>query len=1299
MRHSQVLIWAMAVLVSDVILLAGNALETIRKEVAEGDSVVFECDLDYDSNKKFYWVQDLQGGDLRLIIERFQNSTDLLSAYRNRTDITLEGPDGTSLKIGSVRRTDKATNGSYYECQQLEGDERKTRYELYVTYPPDPPRNIQVHGGRLYSFNISCTAGDPGGLTQKLCLKQLQVGKNVSICKEDIDRGEDVQFSVEGLNHNTTYQVCVYAENQLGSSGCGQASVVKVTTEAIGQFYASVRLLNVPFTSSDPNHQTNRDLVNRMNKTLIALLQPSHPDLTVEVTEIQKGSVIVTMLFKGVQKEMETINATLKQAVTGGDLARIGVDPHYFYTFYHRKSDTPTRLWWIAIVVVLVLVVLVAVGVLLVYCRRKNKKKEVTNMAEHMPTCFEGGDIKKLTERMKDSKICIVHGQFGIGKSYAVMNYVQAKTKSYVTWFIGYTSNDFSGAIKKEQTGLSLKTVREKLLAFVEELKESGRPVNIKQGETDISKICEALKASKSECLLVFDDVQDINVIPRQLLNPWPELTVLITTMDETMGQHPDASHIPCLKMNGFSSHSSPDQEGPSDAVSFLRLGREDNVFMQTEESLLKDLANQFACLPLGLSLAKSHILDSGTSVQEYLDHLHQQRNAMGRGNKDLSEPEENIFAAVQLLLNHRMNEVSRQVFQLMAFLMPNNIPTAFLAEAYWHLRGRGANIDEFVKAVRKLSLGEVTEDKTTKMRMMTIHQLTRRAILDMVTDADQTQMIHALVKAFLALLIKDTRETRVGAFVSQLLPHLLFLLEHHPALSLETILSVDKSNNPLLTALIRLHEVICYLYCQQRYPKGAKQHATKAKRLCYHLCEDLRGPSKDIKKVCGMLMEEGQTRFQQDVYGQTVTRQLITSSNIDVLKLKVPQSVTVLVTLASMVERFQTLSKEQYRRLITHGAALPDDKVQAAYLIELVVSVFYTSGRILFYLHGDDRKKYFDTASKELHFSHELSREFASNTDVHLLNEMLSKRAGILYLRKETWPSKEDPNKVKSSQEQKKDLKEVIKGYNKLIEDRNCYFEYGILKKFPKQDNFNAMFCYRSIVDCYKRLTKLASSTPKDRQGFIRGHNANADKMIEYAEKQGTRVDQQGPIIDGIELLPEVYNMRAQFIIDMYAAGFKDELPEDDRLQSAACWAKKALSIVSCKPLHKAKANQLLASVFIKAYEHQEELHFDHEDIEVTDETTQLIRNRHHPNNSDMLKQAGEHLQKSKEIYKEFPNATADISENNKLVEKLSEYEQKEAPRQAQQIPSQEALAATGGGGVRDPTSIEMDILPLRKN
>eukprot|EP00058_Branchiostoma_floridae_P002968 XP_002588456.1 hypothetical protein BRAFLDRAFT_63405 [Branchiostoma floridae] len=1117
---------------------------------------------------------------------------------------------------------------------------------------PDPPTDIEIHRVRLYSFEVSCTAGNRCDLAQTLCLKHL--GKNRSIsCREDVDQGEEVQFHVAGLNHSTQYQLCVYAVNQLGSSGCGQDSVVMVTTEAIGQFYADLRLLNVPFVSSDHNDQRNRELVNRINKTLSDLLQPSHPDLTVEVTKMREGSVIVTVLFKGVQKEMDTIKGTLKKAVTGGDLAHIGVDRHYFYTFDQRGADTSTAVWISILVAVVIIVTTTAVS-LLAYCKSKKRAKEVTNVPESTPY-LESEDFKKLSEKMSGSSICIVHGQLGIGKSQAVMKFVeqfQAKTKSYVSWFIGHT--DFSDSITNKETGLSEETVSEKLLELVEELKDSGRPVDIKEGEKDVAKICKALKASKTKCLLVFDDVQDMSVIPRQFLAPWPEMTVLITTMDETLATGSNFPEIPRLKMNGFS---------PSDVESFLTLGDNDSVFTKTNKALLKELANQFANLPLGLSLAKSHILDSNTSVREYLHHLEQHKTAMGRENQHLSEPERNIFAAVQLLLIHRMDEVPRQVLQIMAFLMPNNVPTAILKEAYWHFSsGRELNIDEFIKAVRKLSLIQVTEDKKTEMRMLTIHQLTQRAVFDMLKKEKQLEekMIHALVKAFLVLFIKDTREIRVGAFVSNLLPHLLSLLRH-PYLSIEKVLSKDDSKHPQLTALIRLYEVLCYLYCQQRRPDQAKSAAEKAKMLCKHLCKDL--PSHDITNVYGMLKNMGLEQFQEDIYGKTVTRQVITSSNIDVLKLKVPKDVTD--TLALMAKSFQALNEELYSSLIRHGVALNSDKIKASYLIELVVSVYYTSGRILFYLQGDRRREYFATARSDLYFSHNLSKKFASDTQIHLLNEMLSNRAGILYLLKEMSDNPQD---------QKNGLLKVIAGYNELMKDSNDYFEYGILKKV-QQDKFHAMFCYRSTVDSYKRLAKLASSS-EERRKFIQDHDTNAEKMIEYAEKQGTK-DQHGRVIDGLELLPEVYNMRAQFIIDMYAAGFKDDLPECDRLESAAKWANHALGIGSCKPLHKAKAYLLLASAFVFAYEHKEALSSEHEEdskegreVEVVDDREQLIP-KSVSDNSDVLTQADGYLKKSIDIYKDNPNETSDIGKANSLVEKIQKYEEeKEAAKQAQVRP-----------------------------
>ncbi|CAH1247957.1 RIPK1 [Branchiostoma lanceolatum] len=112
----------------------------------------------------------------------------------------------------------------------------------------------------------------------------------------------------------------------------------KVYGSDIGQFYATLRIVNVLFTSRDPNDPSNRDLVNMIKEKVNKLLRPRHRDLTMEVTDIREGSVKVTVLFRGVQKEMETIKGTVEKAVTRGNLADIGVDPYYFHTFEHRPK-------------------------------------------------------------------------------------------------------------------------------------------------------------------------------------------------------------------------------------------------------------------------------------------------------------------------------------------------------------------------------------------------------------------------------------------------------------------------------------------------------------------------------------------------------------------------------------------------------------------------------------------------------------------------------------------------------------------------------------------------------------------------------------------------------------------------------------------------------------------------------------------------------------------------------------------------------------------------------------------------
>ncbi|XP_035659281.1 nephrin-like [Branchiostoma floridae] len=150
----------------------GVAVTTKRLVVQEGQSVEFPCDLRYYTGRDFYWVRVRP--DVTVILKRTADSPldefILRNQYRNRTDIRLKGPNGTTLQM-VVRREDEATNGVYIECQQpqsLQEDKRKTRYELVVTLPPDPRApTITGYNGEFLesgsSLTLTCvsTGGKP----------------------------------------------------------------------------------------------------------------------------------------------------------------------------------------------------------------------------------------------------------------------------------------------------------------------------------------------------------------------------------------------------------------------------------------------------------------------------------------------------------------------------------------------------------------------------------------------------------------------------------------------------------------------------------------------------------------------------------------------------------------------------------------------------------------------------------------------------------------------------------------------------------------------------------------------------------------------------------------------------------------------------------------------------------------------------------------------------------------------------------------------------------------------------------
>ncbi|XP_066268448.1 uncharacterized protein [Branchiostoma lanceolatum] len=786
------------------------------------------------------------------------------------------------------------------------------------------------------------------------------------------------------------------------------------------------------------------------------------------------------------------------------------------------------------------------------YTRLNPSTSSISNVPLPSPGYFETDDLKRLAEKVDKKNVVFVHGPSGSGKTEAaskIAESFQLKNPSHLTWFFGGTKDDHEG--------LSEASVGEDLRDLAKDLEQ---PTDRESALADI--VYDALNALASngvKILLIFDDVQNVSVIPREFLrNLKGVMKIIITTRDSNLHNHnghPFASHT----MRRFS-----DEE----AVAFMN---PDGASVVEDRSKILELAKHFDGRPLGLSLARSHLMASGANFTER--YLRELRGRMeGYADAQLSTPEERVYKAVQLSVTQRMGEIEGTMLKMAGFLMQNNIPIPILDHAYKIQFGTDPSSDEFVKALKSLSLGKIQEDKRSciggAIRILSVHRQTQAALKHMISEEETCEMLEALIKAFVVFFNKDTRGCQASVCNYRLLPHVEVLLGH-------PMIGMIREKTEFQPALARLYDVVAFLYIQRQQPQKASEMTQRAKEMCNKIYPSLEHEVLD-DRACFELVQIGEKIYENDEYAKRMRRQLLTYPNIKVLRseLKDREQPKLLRNISLNAKHWEPLEKKQIQKLVKEGAAQTKASLKSSFLLELVANVYNTSGQHALCLTGKEKEEALKDAEEDFALSMKLSDYLAKQFELFILNKMLCRRDGTLLLLQE--PS------GKTVDQQKKDLHKAIAGYRELFQDPTDYFENGILKK-TDQDDYHAMVCFRFMVQCYRKLIPLAA-TDKERQDLIDHHNESADKMVKFAEEY-KGYDDDGNVVEVFKALPEVYVMRGEFLLEMCEQGLKSGSLKA-AVKEAKTWFSKALKVHSVTPQQSAKAHLGMANAYLILYE-----------------------------------------------------------------------------------------------------------------
>ncbi|XP_078665787.1 uncharacterized protein LOC144908132 [Branchiostoma floridae x Branchiostoma belcheri] len=1163
----------------------------------EGGSVDLTCDPVYDDHEILFWevIQGTTGFTIVLVKEPGKETEIHEKRYAKR--LLLQ--NGNNLRISNLNRDDDSVDSTdphfvgTYRCSQGTAG---TQWILRVRRGPEPPTDLAVTAVRLYSVEVEVTGGHDGLEQQSLCVwyreqgtEEWKKGKGENSCKNGVDKGQEITLRSTLPNANTPYQICVVAQNRVNSSRCEDAYIQQATTDSLASFNATIRLPSEPYKSPDPNNRENQELVSRIINSINTALKPTHPDLEVEVIQFREGSVLADLKMSVGQREVQHVKDDFVSDVRSQRLTDIDVDKNFILIENEippvQDDTSPQETDLLAKVLLpiaslAVIAVIAGVAAYLLYQRStyfegaadtmevaiamalqalRELTKDDANLSILLPTppatekpisnvrapdtgFHKSADCKSIVAKVEKASSLVVSGPTGSGKTQGILAYAQEfakKNEDSVMWFFGRSEN--------EEKGLTKETVL-----------EQGRDLANKLGEGNLTpeelpnKIMESLQSRQGKSLLIFDDVTATSGVSAAYLATNEKVAVFIVTRSSNLDLN-----LPEHKMEGF-----PDE----DVLYFFKRQDERSleIFKETSDEDLLKLGKHFGNLPHGLTLARSYLLSSRTSVKGYLRQLEERSSGV---SGELKEHEKAVYGAILTSMEDRMSRSSQDMLKFTAVLSQDRIPVFILSKALEIASGEEPDKDEFIREVGELSLARVEgrQEEWIDGRMISVHQQTQAAILCSLDEQERDTMTKSLVQTFLEYFHKDTRKIQDGYINGLLLPHV------EAVLKLPTISKLPEEYFP---GLARLYETVGYMYCQKRLPEVAAPSLDKAKEMISALVPLDTGTDN----IFQLLVRKGEELYnKEDVYSRSLKKRVLTTGDVKVLKTKVPALSDEFSKAAQMGK---PLTEDQYQQLEELHLAYNSEQMRKSFLVELAATVLYASARRIFYFQGEERVQYRPTAEHDLNLSLALSRKLAEDQGLQILNKMLCRRVGTLYLLKET--------DGKSPEQQKSDFLQAIAGYQELINDGNDYFENSVLKKIG-DDDFHRMFCYRAIVDTYLRLICLAA-TDKERADFICLLDENAKKMVEFGEKQ-VKKDERGNVVEGPEMLPEIYNMAGNFLVEMLEDGFmtnQGTITEEDGspLERARQWYRKALEVKSIKPHHEAVSCLGLAKVYTLIYE-----------------------------------------------------------------------------------------------------------------
>ena len=343
--------------------------------------------------------------------------------------------------------------------------------------------------------------------------------------------------------------------------------------------------------------------------------------------------------------------------------------------------------------------------------------------------------------------VCVkqsIAGLGGVGKTQIALEYAHRFLKDYkdAIWWVN-----------------TERSPRKDLMKFVLEFAEELKP-DLKDWEAvsqvkdeDLERLLNKWFTNHNSFLLIFDNVEDFNLLKGCL----PSTTghVLITTRDQRCPICPKRKTV---EVNEFAPHEAAEflkKRLSGKGVDAAELAKQ----LGNEGVDAAELAKRLGYFPLALEQAAAYLLCTDKSCREYLGLLEKyglkvfdQLGAVPYGYKETGDKEkETINTTWQISYNKIESESSRQLFNLLAYFAPDDIPLTMLIKGRNHLPE------------------PLQTDLANELRLdNVILELTQYSL---VRKKDGLLSLHRLLQEVVMEKLKNDKDTRWHAYCLKVLP------------------------------------------------------------------------------------------------------------------------------------------------------------------------------------------------------------------------------------------------------------------------------------------------------------------------------------------------------------------------------------------------------------------------------------------------------------------------------------------------------------------------------------------------